>query len=96
MMGQTAMREVVVVNPQGLHARPADLFARMANRFESTIEVIKESQRANGKSILEILMLAAAEGTPLLIVARGRDAHEAVEALARILETTVCTEEIAD
>jgi phosphotransferase system HPr (HPr) family protein len=96
MMGQIATREVVIVNPQGLHARPADLFARMANRFESTIEIIKDQQRANGKSILEILMLAATEGTTLVIVARGRDAEDAVEALAQIVETTVYAEELTD
>ena len=96
MVDQIAKREVVVSNPQGLHARPADLFARMASRFESTVEVVKDGTRADGKSILDILMLAAEQGTLLLIVARGADARQAVDALAGIVEKTMYPEEIAD
>ena len=55
--------EVVINNPQGLHARPADLFAKTASRFEARIEVVRDSTRVDGKSILEILMLAATAGT---------------------------------
>jgi phosphotransferase system HPr (HPr) family protein len=95
MVQQVVTREVVVANPQGLHARPADLFARLANCFESTIEVVKDSQRADGKSILDILMLAATEGTALEITARGVDARQAVDVLAIVVEKTVFAEEIA-
>jgi phosphotransferase system HPr (HPr) family protein len=95
MMHQVVTREVVVANPQGLHARPADLFTRLANCFESTIEVMKEGQRADGKSILDILMLAAPEGTRLEITARGADARQAVDVLAIVVEKTVFAEEIA-
>jgi phosphotransferase system HPr (HPr) family protein len=82
-------REVTIASPNGLHARPADLFARMANRYESVIEVIKDKEHVNGKSTLEILMLAAVQGTILTIQASGRDAREAVEALARLIEEQV-------
>jgi phosphocarrier protein len=81
-----AIREVVVSNPQGLHARPADLFSRLARRFESDIEVLKDGQRANGKSILDMLMLAAEQGVRLTISAQGGDAEAAVEALVRLIE----------
>lgn len=78
-------RTVVITNPQGLHARPADLFARTANRFESKIEVVRDNIRVNGKSILDIMTLAAAEGTELVLEACGPDAEEALEALATLV-----------
>ena len=56
------MRTVIVTNPQGLHARPADLFVKLASQFESKIEVIKDGERVDGKSILDILTLAAVAG----------------------------------
>ncbi len=77
-------RIVVVTNPQGLHARPADMFVKTALRYQSKIEVIKNSERVDGKSILSMLTLAALEGTKLSIEATGGDAHEALEALAEL------------
>ena len=55
MSEPTARKTVVVVNPQGLHARPADLFVRLANQFNSTIHVKKGHETVDGKSILSIL-----------------------------------------
>ena len=89
-------KQVTIINPQGLHARPADLFARLASRFAAEIAVIRDQQRANGKSILDILMLAAVEGSVLTIEASGRDAVEAVEALALVLETSASVDQIAE
>ncbi len=85
MSEQTSQRSVVVTNPQGLHARPADMFAKLANRFESRIELIKDSERVDGKSILAILTLAAVEGTTLCIEATGRDAEKAANALVELI-----------
>jgi phosphocarrier protein HPr len=93
MLNCVATREVIVVNPQGLHARPADAFARLANQFASMIEVVKEGQRANGKSILDLLMLAAEEGTVLRIEARGDDADDAIEALVHLMEQVISYDE---
>ena len=84
MTPETRTRTVVVTNPQGLHARPADAFVKTALRFESKIEVIKESERVDGKSILSMLTLAALEGTRLSIEATGPDAEPALEALAEL------------
>jgi phosphotransferase system HPr (HPr) family protein len=75
---------VVVGNPQGLHARPADLLVKAAQRFTSRIEIVKQHERVDGKSILAILTLAAVEGTPLAIEAEGDDAEQAVAALAAL------------
>jgi phosphocarrier protein len=91
----TASRQVTVTNPNGLHARPAHLIAKAAGRFLARVDVIKDGQRANGKSILDILMLAAAQGTALIIEARGGDAHEAVEAVAYVVEQPAPPEETA-
>lgn len=77
-------RSVVVNNPQGIHARPAHLFVKLANQFASNIEIIKDHERVDGKSILGILTLAAVEGTKLTIEAVGPDADHALDALAEL------------
>lgn len=82
----SARKTVTVINAQGLHARPADLFARMARQFEADIQVAKGTERVDGKSILNILTLAAGEGTQLEIVATGRDAEQALAALCELVE----------
>ena len=76
---------MVVTNPQGLHARPADLFVKLAGQYQSKIEVIKDSERVDGKSILNILTLAAVEGTALQIEATGCDAEAALDALVDLV-----------
>ena len=81
-----ATRTVKVNNPQGLHARPADQFARLANRFKCKIVLIKENERVDGKSVLNILTLAAVQGTQLVLEAEGEDAEAAVTALAELVE----------
>ncbi|MCE9546185.1 MAG: HPr family phosphocarrier protein [Planctomycetia bacterium] len=93
---QAKVREVVVRNSHGLHARPADLFARQANRCTAKIEVIKEGVRVDGKSILDVLTLAAEQGTVLRIEATGPDAQVALEALAKLIEVDLASEETID
>ena len=84
MTQPTASRNVVVRNPQGLHLRPAHLLAQAAKQFDARIELVKGSERADGKSVLAILTLAAAEGTELLLEAQGPDAEAALDALAEL------------
>jgi len=86
MSQQTLTREVVVANSQGLHARPADLLAREARRWRSRIELVADTQRVDGKSILEVLTLAAEAGTRLVVEATGPDAQEALEAIGVLFE----------
>lgn len=86
MSNLKASRSVTIRNPQGLHLRPGELFVRKASEFESTVEVISGSRRVDGKSLLDIATLGAAQGTKLEIAAHGPDAEAAVEALAVILE----------
>ncbi len=85
MADECASRTVVVGNPQGLHARPADMFVKLASRYQSTIVVIKDGERVDGKSILAILTLAAMQGTQLRIEATGPDAEDALTALAELV-----------
>lgn len=93
MSETTAQRTVTVTNPQGLHARPADLFVKLAKRFESKIELVKDSERVDGKSILAILTLAAVAGTTLSIEATGRDAQQALDALSELIAQNFADEE---
>jgi len=86
MVDTISQKDVRVANPCGLHIRPAYLFARLAGRYEASIEIVKDGQSVDGKSVLEILMLAATQDTVLTIIARGRDAKQAIEALAPVIE----------
>ena len=80
-------RTVTVVNELGLHARAAARFVHLATRFDSQIRVGRSTRIMDGKSIMGILLLAAARGTTLTISADGRDEGEAVEALAQLVES---------
>ena len=85
----TASRDIVVSNRLGLHARPAMQFVDLANQFTSTVTVFKggeEPAEADGKSVMQMIILAATEGTPLKIHAEGQDAQAAVDKLAQLFE----------
>jgi phosphocarrier protein HPr len=77
-------RSVVVANPNGLHMRPASLIAKLANQYESRIELVRGNERVDGKSMLEIVTLVAEHGTNLTIEASGPDAEAAVESLVEL------------
>jgi phosphotransferase system HPr (HPr) family protein len=78
-------RAVVIVNTEGLHARPADMLARTALKYHSRIEVLCRSERVDAKSTLNLLILGATQGTEIIIEAEGDDAEEAVNALAALV-----------
>ena len=80
-------RTVTVVNQLGLHARAAAKFVHLAARFESHIRVAKGSRTMDGKSIMGILLLAAARGSSLTISADGADEQDAIEALAQLVDS---------
>lgn len=79
-------RDVVISNKLGLHARAAARFVQLASQFEARILVARNAEEVNGKSIMGILMLAAARGTRLSIRAEGSDAEQAVESLVRLID----------
>ena len=85
-MSETKLsRAVVVANPWGLHARPADLIVRLAKRFAATVTIIRGYERVDAKSVLGIMTLGAPQGTELLIEAEGADAQQAVDALVELI-----------
>jgi phosphocarrier protein HPr len=82
---KTATSKVSVCNKLGLHARPASLFVRTANRFQSEVFVEKDGEVINGKSIMGLLMLAAGPGSQLILRAEGTDASQAVSELETLV-----------
>lgn len=78
-------KKLIVMNKQGLHARPAALFVQIANKFDASITVKRDKERVNGKSIMGILMLGAEKGSEIIIEADGNDAHLAIVELERIV-----------
>ena len=74
-------RSVTVANKLGLHARAAAQFVHLASRFRSTVKVTRGTQTMDGKSIMGILLLAAATGTVLLVSTDGEDEQAALDAL---------------
>jgi phosphocarrier protein len=78
-------RTFEIVNVLGLHARAAALLVQTAQKFQSEIEVQKEDIAVNGKSIMGILMLAAAKGSRITVRATGEDASQALEGLGELI-----------
>lgn len=74
-----------ISNKLGLHARAAAAFVKVANKFQSEIMVQKDGTSVNGKSIMGVLMLAAAKGTNIEVRAAGHDSQDAVSALATLI-----------
>lgn len=87
MMQSTAVRDIIVSNPQGFHARPAHLFMKLAGEFQAEVQIFKGNHAINGKSILDLLTLGAGKGTKLTLQAVGNDAQAAVDALAQLVES---------
>jgi len=79
-------RSVTITNPAGLHLRPAGLLARRAADFQATIEIVKDDQRVDGKSVLSLTSLGLEQGSTITIVATGDDSQAAVDALVALIE----------
>jgi phosphocarrier protein HPr len=71
---QTLTKELVVQNKMGIHARPAAMVVRITNKFKSEVFVEKDDEQVNGKSIMGLMMLAAAKGSKVKFIATGEDA----------------------
>ena len=81
------VKDVVIQNQVGLHARPATFFIQKANEFKSSIWVDKEDRRVNAKSLLGVLSLGIVGNTDIRIIADGVDEEEAVLALVKLVES---------
>src|SRR5204863_756902 len=78
-------RELTIINKLGVHARPAALFVKTANRYECEISLEKRGEKVNGKSIMGLMMLAAGPGSKLTVHAEGKDGHAAVNEIEALL-----------
>lgn len=85
MHAQVTEREAEIVNRLGLHARAAAKLVHLAGGFRSRITLVKEGEEADAKSILGILLMAAAQGTRLLIRCDGQDEEAAMTAIAGLI-----------
>jgi len=81
-------RSATIRNETGVHARPAAVFVKMANKFPCEIFVEKDGQRINGKSIMGLMMLALTRDTRIMVIAEGEKEEEAVAALCALVENS--------
>ena len=81
------VKDVVVQNQVGLHARPATFFIQKANEFKSSIWVEKEERRVNAKSLLGVLSLGIVGNTPIRVIADGVDEDAAVATLSELIDS---------
>lgn len=89
-------RTIVIRNPQGLHARPAQQLVQLASKYESQIELVRDNQRVDAKSIFSLLTLAAVQGTTLVLEVQGKDAEAAADAIIHLVEEGFEDEESGD
>ena len=87
------IREITIINKLGLHARASAKFVSTAARFQSHIDIIKDSQCVNGKSIMSVMMLAGTIGTKLTLKIDGQDEQEMETALVALIEDRFHEEE---
>jgi len=79
-------KELTIVNKSGIHARPAAMFVKVANRFGCDIFVEKDGEKINGKSIMGLMMLAAGPGSKVTLHVRGNDASAAIAELEELVK----------
>jgi phosphocarrier protein HPr len=79
-------KELIISNKLGIHARPAALFVKTANRFACEIFVEKDGEKINGKSIMGLMMLAAGPGSKVILHVRGTDAPQAIAELEALVQ----------
>ena len=85
MSADPLRHKVVITNPQGLHMRPSAAFAETAGRFQSTVTVHYEGKAVNGKSLWDLMLLAAMPNTEVTVEVDGPDAPDALDALVAVL-----------
>ena len=86
MMDRNEVRvRAAIVNQRGLHARASAKFVATASKFKSEITVVKDGNSVSGRSIMGLMMLAAAKGTTVELIASGPDARDAIAALTSLI-----------
>jgi len=84
--GNAFSKELTISNKLGIHARPAALFVKAANRFACDIFVEKDGEKINGKSIMGLMMLAAGPGSKVILYVKGADASAAIAELEALVQ----------
>ncbi len=79
------VKTFTIPNKQGLHARPAALFVKIANRYDAEIWVTKDGEEVNGKSIMGLMMLAAAHGEVIEVAVEGNDEEKAMAEIEQLV-----------
>lgn len=79
-------KRFTIINKLGLHARAAALFVQTASKFTSEVTISKDGEEVSGKSIMGILMLAAAQGSRIEVAISGQDAQRAMEVLGELID----------
>jgi phosphotransferase system HPr (HPr) family protein len=85
MNGDRLQRKVLITNPSGLHLRPSAAFAELASQYQCEVTVSLEGRSVNGKSVWDLLLLAALPGSELTVEVEGPDAEAALERLSTLL-----------
>ena len=80
-----ATKELTIMNRLGMHARPSAMFVKTASRFRAEIWVEKDGERVNGKSIMGLMMLAAGQGSKLIVSCEGADADKALAEIEAVI-----------
>ncbi|MEI8234353.1 MAG: HPr family phosphocarrier protein [Verrucomicrobiota bacterium] len=80
------VKEFTILNRLGLHARPSAMFVKAANRFKAEVWVEKDGEQVNGKSIMGLMMLAAGQGSKLLVSCEGSDAEKAIAEIEALIQ----------
>jgi len=84
--GQSAAKELTILNRLGMHARPSAMFVKICNRFKCEIWVEKDGEQVNGKSIMGLMMLAAGQGSKLRVSCDGADAAQALAEIEELIK----------
>jgi phosphocarrier protein len=80
------VREFIVLNKLGIHARPAAMFVKVASRYKCNVLVEKDEETVNGKSIMGLMMLAAGPGSKITVTCDGEDCHDALAELDALIK----------
>lgn len=89
----TVSQELKIINKLGLHARAAAKFVNLASSFKSHVDIEKNGHRVNGKSIMGVMMLAASQGSVIILHAEGDDAEDCVSELSELVNNRFDEEE---
>ena len=86
-------KDLTILNEKGLHARAASTFVKQVEQFDADVQVEKDGQRVSGNSIMGLMMLAAAQGTQIKVLACGNEAKAAMESLTKLVDNKFFEEE---